>query len=41
MKEEDGVDLAGDDFRRIRRYLAPHLFAWPDDEPERTRLRRI
>lgn len=36
MKEEDGVDLDGDDFRRIRRYLAPHLFAWPDDDESGT-----
>jgi hypothetical protein len=34
VKEEDGVDLARDDFRRIRRYLAPHLFLWSDGEPE-------
>ena len=35
VKQEDGVDLSGDDFRRLRRYLAPHLFAWPSDgEPE-------
>ncbi|MGH3402148.1 MAG: hypothetical protein ACRDRJ_06460 [Streptosporangiaceae bacterium] len=34
MKDEDGVDLDRDDFRKYRRYLAPHLFAWPDeDEP--------
>jgi len=34
VKEEDGVDLARGDFRRIRRYLAPHLFAWPDDDDD-------
>jgi len=27
VKDEDGVDLAADDFRRVRRYLAPWLFA--------------
>lgn len=27
MKPEDGIDLADDDFRRFRRYLAPWLFA--------------
>lgn len=27
MKDDDGIDLAPDDFRRIRRYLAPWLFA--------------
>jgi hypothetical protein len=32
VKLEDGVDLPRDDFRRLRRYLAPHLFAWPDDD---------
>ncbi len=35
VKQEDGVDLPRDDFRRLRRYLAPHLFASSDDdEPE-------
>lgn len=35
VKDEDGVDLPDGDFRRLRRYLAPHLFAWPDeDEPD-------
>jgi hypothetical protein len=34
VKEEDGVDLARGDFRRIRRYLAPHLLAWPDDDDD-------
>jgi hypothetical protein len=36
VKDEDGVDLQDGDFRRLRRYLAPHLFAWPgeDNEPE-------
>lgn len=32
VKPEDGADLTAADFRRVRRYLAPHLFAWPDDE---------
>ena len=27
VKDEDGIDLAADDFRRVRRYLAPWLFA--------------
>jgi len=27
VKEEDSVDLEDGDFRRLRRYLAPHLFA--------------
>lgn len=36
MKEEDGVDLARGDFRRIRRYLTPRLFAWPDDDEPQT-----
>ncbi len=37
MREEDAVDLPSDDFRRLRRYLAPWVFAdgndldrWPD-----------
>ena len=35
VKDEDGIDLQDSDFRRLRRYLAPHLFAWPDeDEPD-------
>lgn len=34
MKDEDGVELQDDDFRRVRRYLSPHLFALPrEDEP--------
>jgi hypothetical protein len=34
VKDEDGIDLQDGDFRRLRRYPAPHLFAWPDeDEP--------
>ena len=36
MKGEEGVDLPSDDFRRVRRYLAPHLFAWPDDDDAKT-----
>jgi len=32
VKDEDGVDLQDGDFRRLRRYLAPHLFAWPDED---------
>jgi hypothetical protein len=32
VKDEDGVDLRDGDFRRLRRYLAPHLFAWPDED---------
>ena len=32
MKDEDGVDLPAGDFRRLRRYLHPRLFAWPDDD---------
>jgi hypothetical protein len=31
VKDEDGIDLAPDDFRRIRRYLAPWLFAGGDE----------
>lgn len=34
MKPEDGVDLPEEDFRRMRRYLSPYMFAWPDEEPE-------
>jgi hypothetical protein len=35
VKDQDGIDLQDGDFRRLRRYLAPHLFAWPDeDEPD-------
>ena len=29
MKDEDGIDLPEGDFRRLRRYLAPWLFALP------------
>jgi hypothetical protein len=31
VKDDDGIDLAPDDFRRIRRYLAPWLFAGGDE----------
>jgi hypothetical protein len=31
VKEEDGIDLPDGDFRRLRRYLAPWLFADGDD----------
>lgn len=35
MQDEDAIDLPSDDFRRIRRYLAPWVFFWPDgDEPK-------
>ncbi len=36
VKQEDGVDLSGDDFRQLRRYLAPHLFAWPSEDESET-----
>ena len=32
VKDEDAIDLAEDDFRRARRYLAPWNFAWPGDD---------
>lgn len=31
MKDEDGIDLSDGDFRRVRRYLAPWLFADGDE----------
>ncbi|MHB8394332.1 MAG: hypothetical protein ACYDC5_07495 [Candidatus Dormibacteria bacterium] len=35
MQDDDAIDLPSDDFRRIRRYLAPWVFFWPDgDEPK-------
>jgi hypothetical protein len=35
MSVEDEIPLADGDFRRERRYLAPHVFAWPGgDEPD-------
>jgi len=32
--DSDLIELPDDDFRRHRSYLAPWVFAWPDDEPE-------
>lgn len=34
MKEEDGVDLPKGDFRSLRRYLHPQLFAGNDDDAQ-------
>ena len=36
VKDEDGIDLQNGDFRRLRRYLAPHLFAWPGGDESGT-----
>jgi hypothetical protein len=32
VRDEDAIDLAEGDFRRVRKYLAPWLFAWPGSE---------
>lgn len=32
MRDEDAIDLPDDDFRRLRRYLAPRVFFFPDDQ---------
>ena len=36
VKDGDAIDLAEDDFRRARRYLAPWNFAWPGDDDRTT-----
>jgi len=36
MNDENAIDLPPDDFRRVRRYLAPWAFAWPDDAERMT-----
>ena len=32
MQNDDAIELPENDFRRERRYLAPWVFAWPDDD---------
>src|SRR6266508_4216809 len=36
MRDEDAIDLPEDDFRRLRRYLAPWVFAFPEDSEGKT-----
>ena len=36
MRDEDAIDLPDDDFRRLRRYLAPWVFALPGGEEGKT-----
>ena len=36
MRDEDAIDLPVDDFRRLRRYLAPWVFALPGGEEGKT-----